>query len=429
MTTKNLASSIAVSSPCSEDWDKMQGNEKVRFCSHCALSVNNISAMSQKEAIRLVRKSDGRICIRYIKHPKTKAPVFTDKLYQISRRAGLAAGVLGASLAVSSVAYAQGGITFTKNSEVKTETDQSRKTANTKQESPAASVSGTITDPNGAIIPGAIISISSTNFSRTLSTNQNGDFLFTNVPAEELTMKIESSGFEDKEITVNAYNGRETVANSTLEIGEIFAVGGMMVSISYYQPLHQAVADGELEAVTTLLVNGEDVNSTDKNYQGITALFVAVENGNVEIVETLLNFGAKIDVRDNSNRTPLMALDYNTSPDLIRLLLKHGADISAVDDSGNTVLHAAAENDNSEIIEILINEGADINAQNEEGQTPLMVAAYYEVFETVKALLNSGAKVNIRDNENETALTIAKGEEGEEAEKIVELLMQYGARE
>ncbi len=428
MTTKNLARSIKVSSPCSEDWDKMQGNEKVRFCSHCAHSVNNISEMSQKEAMRLVRKSDGRICIRYIQHPKTNAPVFADKLYQISRRAGLAAGVLGASLAVSSVAYAQGNITFSKNSEVKTETDQNRKSAATKKESPAASISGTITDSAGAIIPGAVVSISGTNFSRTVSANDNGDFLFTQVKAEELTMTIQSNGFEYKELTVTAREGRETVANSTLEVAETFVSGGMMVSIAYENPLHQAVADGELEEVTTLIANGVDVNGTDKNYQGITALFVAVERGNIEIVEMLLNAGAKINVRAEDKRTPLLALDYSSTPELVRLLVRHGADLSAVDDSGNNVLHIAAENDNLEIIEILINEGVKIDAQNDEGQTPLMIAAYYENLGTVQAFLNAGAKVNVRDKENETALTIAQAEEGEEAAKIVELLIQYGAQ-
>lgn len=385
--------------------------------------------MSQKEAMRLVRKSEGRICIRYYKNPKTKAPVFAGKLYQISRRAGLAAGVLGASLAVSTVAYAQGNIRFSRIPEVKTETDQSRISENTKIEPTAASISGTITDSAGAVIPGAIVSISGENFKRTLLTNGNGGFLFTRVPAETFTMKVESSGFEEKEFTVTAREGREIVANYSVEPADTITLGGVMVSIAYEQPLHQAVADEDLEEVISLLANGADVNAGDKNFQGITALFVAVENGYVEIAETLLNFGAKVNIRDEENRTPLLALDYDSTPELIRLLLRHGADLSAVDDSANNVLHLAAENDNSEIIEMLVNEGVEIDEKNEEGQTPLMIAAYYEVFNTVKALLNAGAKVNIRDNEGETALSIAKAEEGEDVEKIIEVLIQYGARE
>ncbi len=263
-----------------------------------------------------------------------------------------------------------------------------------------------------------------------LLTNDNGEFIFTNVPAEELSLKFESSGFEAKEITVSAREGRETVANYALEPAEVFvALGGVMVSIAYEQPLHQAVANGELEVVTSLIANGADVNATDKNYQEITALFVAVENGNLEIAEMLLNAGAKINVVDENKRTPLLALDYNSTPELIRLLVRHGADLSAVDDSGNNILHMAAENDSAEIIELLIKEGVALDAKNDEGQTPLMIAAYYENIGTVQAFLDAGANVNIRDNENETALSIAKGEEGEEAAKIVELLIQYGARE
>ena len=438
MTTKSFAKSIRVESPCSEDWDKMQGNEKIRFCSHCSFSVNNISAMSMKEAMRLVRRSDGRICIRYHKHPETSAPVFADKLYQMSRRAGIAAGVLGASLAVSTLTYAQGNIRLSKNTDANTETSQNRKSEETKKESPAASISGTVRDSQGAVIPGATISISGTNIQRRVSANDTGEYLLKQVPTEELTITIEAAGFAQKDETVVPAEGRITVVDSTLDMSETFAVGGMMVSIAYENPLHQAVADGELETVTMLLANGADVDGTDKNYEGITALFVAVENGNLEIAQKLLDFGANVNVRDEMKRTPLLALDYNTSPELVRLLIQHGADLFAVDNSGNNVLHVAAENESKEVIEMLLNEGIDLNMQNDEGQTPLMIAVYFENFGTVETLLTAGAKVNIRDKEDATALSIARGEIGEDTEeadqdsdifRITEILIQYGARE
>src|SRR4051812_38970113 len=86
----------------------MEGNDRVRFCSHCAKHVNNLSEMTRKEATRFVRASGGDICIRYIVDPRTKRPIFAQQLLQITRRApAIGAGVLTASIAVSTAAYAQ----------------------------------------------------------------------------------------------------------------------------------------------------------------------------------------------------------------------------------------------------------------------------------------------------------------------------------
>jgi hypothetical protein len=429
MTTKNLVEAITVTSPCTEDWGEMRGNAKVRFCSHCESSVNNLSEMTRKEAMRLVQKSDGRICVRYIKNPRTNAPVFADKFYQISRRAGLAAGVLGATLAVSNVSYAQGSVNVSKKSDQETLITETSRAKEEKKVSPTASVSGYVTDSAGAVIPNATVSITGNGINQTVSANENGSYLFSNVPSGEYDLSISASAFTPKQINITTNDGTETVANASLDVGEEFLTMGMMVAVEFEQPLLQAVAEGNLEEVTTLIANGANVNAKDKNYSGITALFLAVERGNLEIVEALLNYGAKVNIRDDQKRTPLMALEYGTTPEIVRLLLRYNAKVTAVDKEGNNALHIAAQNNEPEIIQLLINEGADLNAQNKEGQTPLMIAAYYDAFDTVQALLNAGAKVNIRDEEGETALTISRGEESENAAKIVELLIQYGARE
>jgi hypothetical protein len=42
----------------------MKGNDRVRFCSQCKLSVYNISAMPEDEALSLIREHEGRLCVR-----------------------------------------------------------------------------------------------------------------------------------------------------------------------------------------------------------------------------------------------------------------------------------------------------------------------------------------------------------------------------
>ena len=62
-----LLQSVRVASPCNADWNEMQAveGERVHFCSGCSKNVYNLSAMSQSEAEGLLRKHEGRLCVRY----------------------------------------------------------------------------------------------------------------------------------------------------------------------------------------------------------------------------------------------------------------------------------------------------------------------------------------------------------------------------
>src|SRR5688500_3875006 len=164
--SKRFIDSIRVQNPCSENWDEMTGNERVRFCSHCAKDVNNISEMTRKEAIRLVRRSGGSLCIRYLQQPETKAPIFAGDPVQITRRRVplMAAGVMTASLSLSTLAYAQGGAAVLTNSpaQVKECEDVSKdgnKTADPHVGDANNYVRGSAMDPNGAVIPNFAVSL------------------------------------------------------------------------------------------------------------------------------------------------------------------------------------------------------------------------------------------------------------------------------
>ena len=56
---------IRIEEPCSEDWDRMTGDERVRFCAGCRKHVHNLSAMTRDEAERLVCEKAGELCVRY----------------------------------------------------------------------------------------------------------------------------------------------------------------------------------------------------------------------------------------------------------------------------------------------------------------------------------------------------------------------------
>jgi len=55
---------IQIPSPCKMDWGLMTGDEQTRHCDHCAKNVYNISEMSEQDALALINKTEGEICVR-----------------------------------------------------------------------------------------------------------------------------------------------------------------------------------------------------------------------------------------------------------------------------------------------------------------------------------------------------------------------------
>ena len=58
-------SHVKVAAPCSVGWENMIGNERLRFCGQCNLNVYNLSDMTKREAEDLIRRAEGRLCVRF----------------------------------------------------------------------------------------------------------------------------------------------------------------------------------------------------------------------------------------------------------------------------------------------------------------------------------------------------------------------------
>lgn len=432
MSKKSFINSIDVKSPCSEEWNEMRGNDEVRFCSHCSRHVNNLSEMTRKQAVRLVRESNGNLCIRYIPHPVTRKPMFAEQLLQITRRApSVAAGVMSASIALSAHAYAQASPTLplepSQRGEVSLEKDAKPNTDAT------GAITGTVIDPNGAVIVGADVTIISVDagISSATKTDENGMYKFSSLKPGTYRIEAESAGFTKggKQIVVT-----ESITAADIELGitttttvdvsggddlgsSVGIMGLTIARVVYSGPLQTAVANDNIDEARELIIRGLNPNSVDKKSGGITPIFIAVENANVEMVEMLLQFRAKINVRDVNRQTPIMRLDDDATPELVDLLVRYGAKVNAVDKHGNTALILAAGAADSKVIKALLEAGADVRAANKEGQTALMEAASTDDVESVRLLIERGANINARNKDGETALDLAFNDE---VEKLLE---------
>jgi hypothetical protein len=55
---------VTVGTPCTADWGRMRGDERVRFCTQCRKHVYNLSAMTADEAMGLIDEKEGNLCAR-----------------------------------------------------------------------------------------------------------------------------------------------------------------------------------------------------------------------------------------------------------------------------------------------------------------------------------------------------------------------------
>ncbi len=424
---KSFIDSVRVKTPCSEAWAEMRGNDKVRFCSHCSKHVNNFSQMTRKEAMRLVRASDGDICVRYVPDPRTRKPLFAEELLQITRRTPrLAAGVMSASLGLSTLAYAQGGPGRVDAPQAHRTADKVDETQPAKTDRPVGRVTGIILDPMGAVIAGATVRFVSVNEKDTAAqttTNDDGRFAFENIADGDYSLEFTASGFKVLRMNgVRVLDGKEAHTTGTMEVAAATVTVGIVSfseEVELKGELAVAVSDDDIDEVRALIARGADVNAREDDKT--TPLFIAVENGNLEIAEMLLNFGAKVNARNKEKQTPIMGLDDDATPELLELLIKHGAKLDLVDKQGNTVLILAAGEVEPAVLRALIDARADVNSKNKEGQTALMNAANAGDLESVKMLLEAGANVNARNKEGDSAWDLTGDEE------IEALLESYGA--
>jgi hypothetical protein len=419
MAPKNFLKNLTVASPCVADWNRMIGNDQVRFCEHCSFEVHNLSLMTRAQAERLVARSNGRLCVQYIQDP-SGGPVTMpvgQKLHHISRRVSkIAAGAFTAALSVTSAIAQESTGARIGGADVPPAAQPMARWAL------GGSVGGTVTDQNGAVIYGATVSVSNEEFNLALyaSTSQDGRFRIDGLRVGSYKVRVEAPGFAaDESNGIYLSQNGDTRIDRSLKVAAIeehfeielnsetrFISGGGMVA--YVAPEHPFVRAAQQDDLETLagLISGMDVNLRDLR-SNTTALEHAVRNANREMVQLLLSSGAKVNLTNASGETVLMMFDDDATSDLMWDLINAGAKVNLKDDGGNTALMQAATADNLEALKALLDAGAEINTRNKSGRTALMLAASEGNVNIVRNLVLAGADINVIDDVEMNALAHA----------------------
>lgn len=99
-------------------------------------------------------------------------------------------------------------------------------------------------------------------------------------------------------------------------------------------PLCEAVINGKYEAVECLLINGADVDRS--NRYRMTALHIACMNNDLDIASLLLSYGADMHKQDSNNSVPISRA---SSYEMIDLLVCNGFDFNDLNGCDGVILH------------------------------------------------------------------------------------------
>ncbi len=191
----------------------------------------------------------------------------------------------------------------------------------------------------------------------------------------------------------------------------------------YQKPaLYIASQNGLLDIVQLLLK--ANANTDDDSW---CALSIACAGGFLDIVKALLEAGANPSATETTEEglqgeyggwPPLTIATFNQHSEIVQLLLEHKADIESTTPSGSTPLHLAIKQGEIEIAKLLFPYEPDVNAKGRYEMSPLHMA-FFDPFETgceleepylteiVKLLLSNKANIEARDELGFTPLHLA----------------------
>ena len=207
-------------------------------------------------------------------------------------------------------------------------------------------------------------------------------------------------------------------------------------------PLHCAAGEGQVDAVKLLIDKGCCIDPVDHNgwtpsmyatmqgqdevelllklaksvrksdsidirdSDGMTALHLAAQRGQVTIIEMLFNHGLDVNVVANEGSTPLHSAAAHGQLDSIRILLRLGGkkSLTKISREGGTPLHQAVAGGHKDVVTLLLKEGCPVTTRASNGTSVLHFAAQFGREELIGYIIDCGLDANIEDGDGRTPL-------------------------
>lgn len=239
--------------------------------------------------------------------------------------------------------------------------------------------------------------------------------------------------------------------------------------------VHSAAVNGKDEVLRVLFERSTGVDINAQGTNGRTALHDAAYFDFCSTIKILIANGARTDIRDKAERSPLGVAKDRNNLSAVELLTKFRKEESARDQSmgplrrsttsvssdemgflkavklgmtetiasyvarsrqdlsfdlntsdldQHTALHIAIQSRHSDILGLLIDAGANLNSIDRLQRTPLHWTILYDNTEAAERLLDAGASVSLEDHFEETALDISLSYRYYD---LVALMLEHGA--
>ncbi|XP_021351828.1 inversin-like isoform X2 [Mizuhopecten yessoensis] len=175
-------------------------------------------------------------------------------------------------------------------------------------------------------------------------------------------------------------------------------------------PLHWAASSRDRDAVNCVRIILETTPSVInwQDYEGRTALHLAVADGNEAVVVALTSVeNCNVSALDNMFRTPLHWAAVLGHSKIVGLLLDNGADYASSDSNGATPLHYAAQNNYDDTAAVFLSRKNVTDEPDVDGRTAFMWAAGKGADDVIRIFLKHNVDIQQVDNNGGTALHAA----------------------
>ena len=204
---------IRVASPCSANWERMTGDDRIRCCAECRLNVYNLSALRVGEIEQLVMSREGRLCGRFYR--RLDGTILTQDCPSqvrtaVRRISRLAGAVLSAAMSVN-FAIAQ---------------TPARNMSSLVQLEQKGEISLVVTDETGAVVPNAGVSLinQSNRKQQDGMTDSTGRFRQADLDIGSYVLTVGWPGFETERRLVSLTEGQVVEVQVTLKVAPLMGV-------------------------------------------------------------------------------------------------------------------------------------------------------------------------------------------------------------
>lgn len=210
-------------------------------------------------------------------------------------------------------------------------------------------------------------------------------------------------------LMIAAEQGNKAILTLLLDHGAILETQNKKGMTAFFL----AVQHRRLQIVTSILERIPEQRKTNlieaRIKAAVTALLIAVDNGDLDMVTVLLQNKANPNARDmGSGTTPLTLACSLRHTEIAKLLVEHKADSNKIDSKTTaTPLIVAAKFGELKMVEFLLSKQANPNQPDLKGRTPLHNAAARGHESVITLLLEAKADSRLCDFQKRTALDCA----------------------